>query len=76
VLWTCPMGDPPYLLSGLATGRLRAVPGWQKLERSLARFQGEPAELNISVRGFGRRWLHVQANVGWHQDLVANRWLD
>ena len=76
VLWSCPFGQPPYLLTELATGVTRAVPGWQKLERSLARFQGDLADLSISVRGFGRRWLHVQANVGWHLDLVANRWLD
>ena len=74
VLWSCPSGEPPYLLTELATGVTRAVPGWHKLERSLSRFEDEPEVLGPALRGFGRRWLHVQL-IGGHA-LLANRWLD
>jgi hypothetical protein len=74
VLWSCPFGEPPYLLTELATGVTRAVPGWHRLERSLSQFEHESDVLGPGLRGFGRRWLHIQL-YGAHE-LLANRWLD
>jgi hypothetical protein len=74
VLWSCPFDKSPYLLTDVATGLTRTVPGWDNLERSLSEFKDEPSAPSVNVRGFGRRWLHVQVH-GWHA-LLANRWLD
>jgi hypothetical protein len=71
VLWACDYGDPPFLLTELATGESRAVPGWAELDSSLSQF---PFLDNIWVRDMGRRWLLVQG-YSW-AGLDANRWLD
>jgi hypothetical protein len=79
VLWSCPSGEPRYLLTELATGIVRAVPGWEELERSLSEFEPTPSggHADVAVVDFGRRWLHVQASdLGGGNALLANRWLD